>query len=326
MKKFSFLAIIVLLTSMILAACNSSDEKTSGDNANGGDNEGKPKVTVVLKTLSSQYWKFVEAGAKQAFEDFGVDGTVLGPSSEDKVIEQVNMMEDTLSQGPDAFVVAPTQPPTAVPVLEKFKEQGIPVLLVDTDVDWDDKTTYIGTENYIAGQKAGELLASMLNKGDKVALIAGALGNPATDNRIKGAKEYLEENGFEIVAEQPADSDRAKGMSVMENILQTNPDVKGVFAANDEMALGALKAVQDAGLDIKVIGTDGTVEAVESIIAGGLAGTVAQMPYDMGYLGVENAVKAIKGEVVEKRIDSGVDIITAENAEEKLSKLKEMLD
>jgi ribose transport system substrate-binding protein len=236
------------------------------------------------------------------------------------------MMEDTLSQGPDAFVVAPTQPPTAVPVLEKFKEQGIPVLLVDTDVDWDDKTTYIGTENYIAGQKAGELLASMLNKGDKVALIAGALGNPATDNRIKGAKEYLEENGFEIVAEQPADSDRAKGMSVMENILQTNPDVKGVFAANDEMALGALKAVQDAGLDIKVIGTDGTVEAVESIIAGGLAGTVAQMPYDMGYLGVENAVKAIKGEVVEKRIDSGVDIIPAENAEEKLSKLKEMLD
>src|SRR5690606_6000340 len=128
-----------------------------------------------------------------------------------------------------------------------------------------------------------------------------------------------------IAADQPADSDRAKGMSVMENILETNPNIKGVYAANDDMALGALRAIEAEGLDIPVIGTDGTIEAVESIIAGGLTGSVAQMPYDMGDEGVEAALKAIKGEEVDKRIDSGVDIINPENAEQKLSDLKAML-
>ncbi|MFC4767116.1 sugar ABC transporter substrate-binding protein [Effusibacillus consociatus] len=165
----------------------------------------------------------------------------------------------------------------------------------------------------------------MLKKGDKVALIAGALGNPATDERIKGAKKALEAAGMVIATEQPADSDKAKAMSVLENILQTNPDIKGVFSANDDMAIGALRAIEAKGLKIPVIGTDGTIEAVESIIAGSLAGTVAQSPYEMGYKGVENALKVIRGEKIEKRIDSGVDVISKENAQKKLDFLKGIL-
>lgn len=315
-------AIIVMGLLLVLVACG-GDEEASQEA--GASNEGG-EVTVVLKTLSSPYWKFVEAGAKQAFEDHGIEGTVIGPSSEDQVVEQVNMLEDTLSRGTGALVLAASQPDTAIPVLEQYHEQDIPVLLIDTDIDWDKKTTFIGTENYEAGQEAGKLLAELLNEGDEIALIRGALGNPATDNRIDGAKDFLEENGFEIVADQPADSDRNKGMSVMENILQSNPNVKAVYAANDDMALGALRAVQAEGLDIPVIGTDGTIEAVESIIAGELAGSIAQNPYEMGYIGVTEAINAMEGSTIDKRIDSGVDVITSENASEKLDELNEMMN
>lgn len=318
------LSLLLVLAMAGLAGCSGSP--TGGDTG-GGPKEGggdKPEIVVVLKTVSSQYWKFVEAGAKKAFADLGVSGKVIGPASEALVMEQVNMLEDVLSQNPDALVVAPTQPSTAIPVFEKYKEKGIPVILIDTDAGWPDQTTFIGTDNTTAGMQGGKLLASMLKPGDKVALISGALGNPATDARIKGAKEVLEKAGMVVVAEQPADSDKAKAMAVMENILQTTPDVKGVFCANDDMAIGALRAIEAKGLKIPVIGTDGTIEAVEAILAGSLAGTVAQRPFDMGYKGVEAALKVVKGETIPKRVTVGVDLITRENAKEKLEFLKQI--
>jgi ribose transport system substrate-binding protein len=311
-KKLKVFGAAVAVSCMALIAGCSGDKEASG----GG---GKESVSVVLKTLSSPYWKYVEAGAKAAGKELGVDVNVVGPNAESEVMQQINMIEDQLSQSPGALVVSPSQPDTVVPALEAA---NVPVLLIDTDADVKNKITFIGTENYEAGQEGGKLLASMLQKGDKVALISGALGNTATDERIKGAKEALKEAGMEIVAEQPADSDKTKAISVMENILQKHSDIKGVFSANDDMALGVLRAVEAKGLDVKVIGTDGTKEAVESILAGKLAGTIAQSPYDMGYEGVKNALEAIKGKKVEKRINSGVDIITKENAKEKLEFLE----
>jgi len=311
MKKLMILFLSIGLLIGIVGCSNNVASEGESENKN-------ENIIVVLKTLSSPYWKYVEAGAKAAAEDLGVDVTILGPSSEAQVMEQVNMIEDSINQNPGALVVSPTQPNTVVPVFEFATQSSIPVLLIDTDADFEGKVTFIGTDNYTAGKEAGKLLASMLEKGDKVALIGGALGNTAMDARLKGAKEELEKAGMIIAAEQPADSDKSKAMSVMENILQTDPDIKGVFSANDDMAIGALRAIEAKGLDIPVIGTDGTKEAVESILEGKLAGTIAQSPYQMGYQGVENALKAIKGEEVEQRIDSGIDIITKENAEEQL--------
>lgn len=312
MNKFGLiLASIGLAAAM--AGC-SKDTSSSG----GGDES----VAVVLKTLSSPYWKYVEAGAKAAGKDLGTDVTIVGPASESQIMEQVNMIEDSLNQGIGALVVSPSQPDTVVPVLEQAKQSDIPVLLIDTDADFSDKASFIGTDNLTAGKEGGKLLASMLKKGDKVALIAGALGNTAMDQRIKGAKEALEEAGMVIAAEQPADSDKTKANTVMENILQKNGDIKGVFSANDDMAIGALRATESKGLNIPIIGTDGTSEAIQSIIDGKLAGTIAQNPYEMGYQGVENAVKTIKGEKIDARIDSGIDVITKENAQEKLDFLE----
>ncbi|MDT8860131.1 sugar ABC transporter substrate-binding protein [Alkalihalobacillus sp. MEB130] len=314
-KKLVSLVSVVALAGM-LSACGSegSSSEPTGDLVE----EGTENVAVVLKTLSSQYWKYVEAGAKQAGEDLGVNVTVLGPAAESQIMEQVNMIEDSLSQGPDALVLSPSQPSTVVPALSQATSDNIPVFFIDTDADYDEKQSFLGTDNYSAGYEGGQLLAEQLEAGDKVALIGGALGNTATDERVKGAKAALEEAGIEIAAEQPANSDRTEAMNVMENILQTQGDIKGVFAANDDMAIGAARAASSNGLSIPIIGTDGTVEAVEAIINGELFGSIAQSPYDMGYQGVENAIKVLKGETVEKRIDTGVSIVTAENAEEVL--------
>lgn len=331
LKKYFF--IMITLLALFLAACDGRGTETGGGettpNKEGTETEetatsetsGDLRISMILKTLSSPYWKYVEAGAKQAAEDFGVEVVVVGPPSESEVMQQVNMIDDQLSQNPDAIVLAPIQPETVIPSLS---DVAIPVLTIDTDADIPGKITFIGSDNYSAGRAGGELIVENLEPGDKVAIIRGALGNTAMDDRSKGAIEVFEEAGMEIVAEQPADSDKAKAMSVMENILQSNPDVKAVFCGNDDMAIGALRAIQEKGLDIMVVGVDGTEEATQSIIDGGLFGSIAQKPFAMGYLGVENAIKAIKGETVEPRIDSGIDVITAENAKEHLEFLQSL--
>ena len=319
MKKGKWL-LSVVMSAVLLAACN-TEETASGVAGDVGINSDI-NVSVVLKTLSSPYWKYVEAGAEKAAEDLGVNVTVVGPSAEAQLLEQVNMLEDQVSQMPSALLVSPSQPEAVVNVLEDASEKDIPVLLIDTDADFKGKVTFIGTENYTAGYEGGKELATLLQKGDKVALISGALGNPATDARIKGAKKALEEAGMEIVAEQPANSDKSEAMSVMENILEKNKDVKGVFAANDDMALGVLRAVQAKKLDVKIFGVDGTEEAVQSIVDGGLTGSVAQSPYNMGYEGVSNALEVINGGTIEERIDSGIEIVTEESAQEFLEFLQ----
>lgn len=319
MKKANWL-LLAVLSAVLLAACN-SEETSSGVASDAGINSDTT-ISVVLKTLSSPYWKYVEAGAKKAGEELGVHVTVVGPSSEKQLLEQVNMLEDQLSQRPSALLVSPSQPEAVVNVLETASDSDIPVLLIDTDTNFKGKVTFIGTENYTAGYEGGKELAALLEKGDKVALISGALGNPATDDRIEGAKEALQEAGMEIVAEQPANSDKSEAMSVMENILEKNGDVKGVFAANDDMAIGVLRAVQAKKLDVKIFGMDGTEEAVRSILDGGLTGTIAQSPYNMGYEGVSNALKAINGEAIPERIDSGIEIVTADSAQEFLKFLQ----
>lgn len=200
------------------------------------------------------------------------------------------------------------------------------MLLVDTDIEgWDGKETFVGTDNYQAGVTAGEYILEQTATGS-IAVIRGVPGNPSTDSRIDGALETIADSGIEVVADLAANSDRAEGRSVMADILQSNPDVSIVFAANDDMALGALEAVKSAGLameDILVIGVDGTSDAVASMTAGELDASIAQNSYDMGRTSVELAVELLEGGTIEERVDTGVTVVTQENAEEYGSQLEE---
>ena len=277
----------------------------------------KLKIGMVLKTLSSQYWKIVAAGAQQAADKAGVQLILLGPPTEDAIEQQINMVEDVLSQNIDVLIFSPSQPAASINVLKKAKAKGVPVILVDTGMPagFTDYVTFIGTDNIAAGKAGGTALAAQLKKGDKVLLIDGAPGNPSCNDRVKGAMEVLKAAGMVIASNQPAFSDREKGYSVTQNVLQSTPDIKGVFAANDEMVLGSLRAMQQAGKKIPMIGVDANEDALKAILAGDLFGSVAQGNYDMGRLAVEKAIAIKAGKSVDKRIDSGATMIIKSNAQ-----------
>lgn len=320
MRKLSKVLVVVAFAMMVLPmqvfASGSSETKVD---------DGKPTVAVVLKTLSSEYWKRVEAGCDEAAEKYGLNLIKLGPPTEDAVEQQINMVEDAITQNPVALVFSPSQPSTAVNVVNKAKDMGIPVVLVDTPMpdDFTNYDSYVGTENYQAGiQGAESLIASMNGKKDvNVVLIEGAPGNPTCTTRTDGAQVAFEAAGYNILSRQPGYSDREKAYNVMQNVLQTSSDIDIVFCANDEMALGAVRAAMQAGVNAKIMGVDGNKSALESILAGELYSTIAQRPEGMGYLAVEYAYKASQGETIEKYVDAGVDIYTKENAQAALDAL-----
>lgn len=287
--------------------------------------DDQPKIVVVSKVIDIEYWRLFESGANKAFDDFQIDGKVVAPGSADATTKQLNILKGVIREKPDAIIVAPIQPPSIMPILEEYKKKNIPVLLADTDAEWKDKVTYIGTDNLEFGKKAGELLASMLYPGDQVALIKGPSSFQMMADRIKGAKEALEDAGIEIVTEQSGYDDSFILKSVMKDILRTYPAIKGVITADDVLALDALKILDKTGTKIPVVGADGITEMIKFVEEDKLSATLGQNPYDMGYLSVEQALRAIKGETVPKWIDTGADIITQDNAKNKLDFLEEAL-
>lgn len=306
---------------LLLAACGGD----GGDGGGGGDDDGHT-VAVVLKTLSSPFWLQVAGGVEDGAEAAGIEVTLAGATAETQVQEQIDKVRAAITQQVDALVVAPTQAEQLQPILEQAVDAGIPVLLVDTDIEgWEGKETFVGTDNYAAGVTAGEYILEQADSGS-IALIRGVPGNPSTDNRVDGVIDTLEGSGIEVVADLSANSDRAEGRSVMADILQANPEVSVVFAANDDMALGALEAIKSAGVDLEdilVIGVDGTSDAVDSMLAGELDASIAQNSYDMGRTSVELAVELLEGGTIEERVDTGVTVVTQDNAEDYGATLEE---
>ncbi|MCL7746639.1 sugar ABC transporter substrate-binding protein [Halalkalibacter alkaliphilus] len=286
----------------------------------------KPTIVVVIKDLDTQYFQLLKAGAEKGFQDFGVNGKVIAPSVDSEEVLQKYMLHNTLEQNPDALIVAPLNS-NVIPILKEFQKKSIPVLLVDSDESWENKTSYIGTNNFELGRVGGMLLASQLQPGDRVAIIAGNMSHPISADRVNGAKKSLEDIGIGIAVEKiglPNETNVVK--EVTETILYNHPDVKGVLAVTDIMALGAFESLKEQGLHMPVIGADGINDMIELVEEGELPGTVAQNPYDMGYLSVEAAMKVINGEKVESNIDSGVDIIIKGNAQQRLDFQKKLLD
>jgi ribose transport system substrate-binding protein len=230
------------------------------------------------------------------------------------------MVQDALAGKPDVLIFSPSQPATAVNVLMKAKEQHVPVILVDTGMpaSFTDYATFIGTDNTAAGKAGGKALAAVLKKGDKVLLLDGAPGNPSMTDRVNGAESVLKAAGMVIASKQPAYSDREKAYTATQNVLQSTPDIKGVFAGNDEEALGALRALQQAGKKVPVIGVDANNDNLKAMLAGDLYGSIAQGNFDMGRLAVEKGLEVLAGKTVAKRIDSGATMMTKANAQKML--------
>lgn len=285
----------------------------------GGCGRGEDRKTIALvpKAMDSEFWLAVRDGARSAIEGRDdVTLSVLAPDREINVDQQVSILEDQIQRGARVLVVAPAGSAQVVPVLQSAVDRGIPVVLVDTDAPLPGKSSYVGTDNRAGGRLAAQHIIEQVGTG-KVALIHGVPGNQSQDDRAAGFSEAIAAaGGIQVVARQPANSERSLGLTVMENVLTAHPDIRGVFATNDQMALGAIEAIaaRRQSTPIVVVGFDATAEAVQAITEGRMSASIAQRPSEMGRRGVEAALAVLEGRPVESRIDTGTELVTAANA------------
>lgn len=300
------------------------------DQGAAGDTKGKKTFAVICQALNSEYWNGFAQGARDAAEKIGVNVIINGPMAETMVMEQIAMIEAEISKGCDGLLVAANQPGSIKPTFNMAKKRGIPVLEVDVECGWEGREGYVGAGNYEGGYKAGEWFNANLPSGSTIAIIRGALGDPTHDLRVNGCVDALKtgSKNITVITTQPANSERGIAVGVMENILQANPNVSGVFCSNDEMALGALKAVEGAKKGAKIIGFDGNMDALQSIRDNKLTATISCVGYDIAYLAVEK----MKEIVVDKAILSGGKRVMLEpvcvdktNVQENIVKMEEIV-
>ncbi|RMF61320.1 MAG: sugar ABC transporter substrate-binding protein [Calditrichaeota bacterium] len=275
------------------------------------------RVTIVTKAMDSEFWQALRAGAEDAAKAHPEVGlSVLAPTREINIDQQVNILEDQILKGVSALAVAPSGVAEILPVLDKAHSRNIPVITVDTDIDWPHKLSYVGTDNRLGGKLAGEYIVKRLNGKGKVALIHGIPGVQTHEDRKNGFLDAIKAApGIQLVAQQPANSERELALTVMENILTSNPDLDAVFITSDQMALGALEAIDAHHLIDRIItvGFDAGKEALQAVREGRLDAVVAQNPYKMGQEAFLAALKAAKGEPVAERIDTGTRLIDRSN-------------
>lgn len=280
----------------------------------------QPTILLSMKGPGSgnPFWAAVERGAKDAARAMKVNLVVLAPPAETDVQAQISQIEDQIAKGVKAIVVAPTDVSALNTTFDKARARKIPVLFVDTDGTWPHKMTFIGTDNRAGGALGGKFLCDSLKGQGQVAIITGVMTTQSIRSRVEGARESVKKCNLTVAAELPADSDRAKGQQVMEDILTSKPAVRGVFAANDLMALGAAEAVKARGKtgQILIVGFDAIPEAAQAVLKGELAASIAQNPSNMGKFGVENALKVLQGKTIPKRIDTGTTVVSKKNAQQ----------
>jgi ribose transport system substrate-binding protein len=276
------------------------------------------KILVDMKGPGggNPFWAAVQKGAEEAGTAAGVQLTVLAPPQESDVPAQIAQIEDAVAKGVDGIAIAPTDPAALAPVLQKAIDAGVKVVFIDTKGQ-NDGVTFIGTNNENGAKLAADYICKTPTSGDKVAILQGIITQSTGKARADGAKAGLTGCGINVVAEVPAEWDKAKGQAAMEDILTKNPDLKGVFGSNDNMALGAVEAIKNANLGgkILVVGFDANPDAAAAILAGDMNASVAQSPGNIGKFGVENVLKLIQGQKIEPLIDTGTELVTKDNAD-----------
>lgn len=277
------------------------------------------KFAVIMgnNPSANQFWAKVEQGALEKGKELGIEVIALGsPGGEGDVAGQIALVEDQLTKGITGLAIAPADPAALVPTIEKALKQGVKVVYIDRPGELGG-ITYVGTDNEPAAAMGGKYICDRLEKGSEVAILQGILAIVNGRARAKGSHDALAACGMNIVAEQTAEWDNAKGQAVTENILTANPNLKALFASNDNMAMGAIEALKGAKMLDKVIvvGFDGNPEAAESILKGEMAISIAQRPFNMGAIGVESLAKLIKGETLPPVVDTGAEVVDKANAE-----------
>ncbi|MGQ9367830.1 ribose ABC transporter substrate-binding protein RbsB [Azospirillum sp. ST 5-10] len=254
-------------------------------------------MALVVSTLNNPFFVTLKEGAEAKAKELGY--TLLVLDSQNDPAKELANVEDLVNKKVKILLINPTDSDAVRSAVRAANRAKIPVVTLDRSANGGEVASHIASDNVAGGRMAGQLVLDKLGGKGKVVELQGVPGTSAARDRGKGFHEVVDgASGVTVVASQPADFDRTKGLNVMENILQAQPAIDAVFAHNDEMALGAVKAIQASGRDIPVVGFDGTDDGVAAVKDGSLYASVAQQAAMIGSLGVETAAKVLKGETV----------------------------
>ncbi len=298
---WSVLLLAVFVMSILVTGC--------GGNKPAADTAKKSVVGLSVSTLNNPFFVDLRDGAKAAAEAGGMELVVM--DAQNDASKQLANIENLIQQKVGVIIVNPVDSKAIVPAIEAANKAGIPVITVDRGAAGGKVVCSIASDNVAGGKLAGQYIVDKLGGKGKLVELEGIPGTSAANDRGKGFNEAAKAAaGLTVVAKQPADFDRAKGMKVMENILQANPEINAVFAHNDEMALGAMEAIKAAKRNnVIVVGFDATEDAVKAVNAGTLGATVAQKPKDMGKIAIETAKKVMAKETVPESIPVALELI-----------------
>lgn len=287
------------------AGCNAITIDGEEGTTAAGENTGNGSIGFSVSTLNNPFFVTLSEGAEAKAEAEGVDLIVVDAG--DDAAKQTSDIEDLISRNISVLIVNPVDSDAVAPAVKDAVSRGIKVISVDRVVNGVDVDCAIASDNVEGARMATEYMVSLIGENAKTAELEGVSGASATIDRGEGFHIVADEQ-LDVVSSQTANFSRSEGMTVMENMLQADPDIKGVFAHNDEMALGAVEAI--GSRDIVVVGFDATDDALAAIQNGRMAATVAQKPDLMGATAVETAIRLVNNETVEKEIPVEVELIT----------------
>jgi ribose transport system substrate-binding protein len=271
--------------------------------------EAAGKIALVVSTLNNPFFVTLTDGAKTKAKELGYDLIVL--DSQNDPAKELSNVEDVLDQNVKALLLNPVDSDAAKAAIRAATIRHVPVLTLDRAAKGIAVASHIASDNVAGGHMAGEQIVQQLNGKGNVVELEGQPGTDAARDRSLGFRQAIVASpGIKLVASQPANFDRIQGLDVMENLLQAHPNIDAVFAANDEMALGAIKAVQASKRNVVVVGFDGTPDGIAAVKAGTMYATIAQQPDLIGSLGVETADKVIKGQQVSASIPVPLKVVT----------------
>ncbi len=268
----------------------------------------KDTIALTVSTLDNPFFVSLKDGAQKKADELGYKLVVLD-SQNDPAKELANV-EDLIVRGAKVLLINPTDSETVSNAVAIANRNKIPVITLDRGALKGDVVSHIASDNVAGGKMAGDFIAQKLGGNAKVIQLEGLAGTSAARERGEGFKQAVTEHKFDVLASQPADFDRTKGLNVMENLLASKGAVQAVFAQNDEMALGALRALSAANKKVLVVGFDGTDDGIKAVKSGKMAATIAQQPALIGELGVVTADKLVKGEKVEAKIPVDLKVIS----------------
>ncbi|CAG9216610.1 Monosaccharide ABC transporter substrate-binding protein (CUT2 family) [Paraburkholderia sabiae] len=304
MKKLSMLAAAAMTCAMFSAYAQAA----------GGE------IAVIVKTANSNYWQNVQKGATAAMADSkGYTMTFQGPAAESAIADEVNMVENAVNRHVAGIVLAPSDPDALVPAMKKAWEAHIPVVLIDSSVSDSGKQYYqsfLSTDNAKAGELCAKAMIDRVGQNGKVAIMSYVPGAGSEVGRVGGFRKYIAAHSkLQVVGPFYSQSQMANALNQTTDVLSANPDLKGIFGANEPTAVGMGRALQQSGKGGKVvaIGFDGNQDLQGFVRDGTIQAIAVQSSYQMGYKGIQTLVSVIERKSVSKQVDTGVMMVEKQN-------------